>query len=191
LSNFIRLNSKKMKGIVFTEFMEMVETKFGLEIVDNIIESSKLPSEGVYTSIAIYDFNELLSLLDQLSEEVQISVEDLTYTFGLYLFSSLSNAHPEVISSYNSPLGLLYAIEDHIHVHVKKLYPEAELPTFKILEKTEVSLSMVYSSSRGLYRLAHGLMEKTFEHFNGAADITFELLKKDGTEVKFNIVQHG
>lgn len=180
-----------MKGIVFTEFLEMVESKFGLETVDNIIEQTDLKSEGIYTSIGTYDFNEMVSLITGLSNEVNIPVDDLIYTFGLYLFSSLTIAHPEVIQSYNSPIGLLYSIEDHIHVHVKKLYPDAELPTFKILDKTATSISMIYSSSRGLYRLAHGLMEKTFEHFNGSAIITYELIKEDGTEVKFDITQNG
>ena len=40
-----------MKGIVFTEFLEMVEEKFDLETLDKIIINSKLPSEGVYTSV--------------------------------------------------------------------------------------------------------------------------------------------
>lgn len=180
-----------MKGIVFTEFLEMVETKFGLETVDNIIENSDLKSEGIYTSVGTYDFNEMVMLITGLSEEVKLPAGDLIYTFGLYLFTSLGKAHPEVIQSYQSPLSLLYSIEDHIHVHVKKLYPDAELPTFKILEKTDTSITMVYSSSRGLYRLAHGLIEKAFEHFNGKADISYELLKDDGTEVKFDVVQHG
>lgn len=180
-----------MKGIIFTEFLEMVETRFGLEVVDSIIDNSALPSEGIYTSVGTYDFNEMISLITNLSDEVKAPVDDLIYAFGLYLFSSLLRAHPEVVESYKSPLGLLYSIEDHIHVHVKKLYPDAELPTFKILEKTDRSLSMIYSSSRGLYRLAHGLMEKTFEHFNGSAQITYELLKEDGTEVKFDIIQDG
>jgi hypothetical protein len=180
-----------MKGIVFTEFLEMVESKFGLEIVDEIIENSELPSEGVYTSVGTYEFNEMVSLITQLSSKVNISVDDLLYTFGIYLFDSLGKAHPEVIQSYNSPLGLLYSIEDHIHVHVKKLYPDAELPTFKILEKTDTSISMIYASSRGLYKLAHGLMQKSFEHFNKSAEVSIELLKEDGTEVKFDIVQNG
>ncbi|EAR02321.1 heme NO-binding domain-containing protein [Maribacter sp. HTCC2170] len=180
-----------MKGIVFTEFLEMVETKFGLETVDNIIEKGNLQSNGIYTSVGTYDFNEMVSLITGLSGEVNIPVDDLIYTFGLYLFTSLGKAHPEVIKSYDSPLDLLYSIEDHIHVHVKKLYPDAELPTFKILDKTNTSISMIYSSSRGLYRLAHGLMEKAFEHFNGSANITYELIKEDGTEVKFDITQNG
>ena len=180
-----------MKGIVFTEFLEMVESSFGLETADTIIENSELPSEGIYTSVGTYDFNEMVSLITSLSETVDIPANDLIYTFGLYLFTSLGKAHPEVIKSYNSPLALLYSIEDHIHVHVQKLYPEAELPTFKILDKTDTSISMIYSSSRGLYRLAHGLMEKCFEHFNGSAVIEYELLKEDGTEVKFDVTQNG
>lgn len=180
-----------MKGIIFTEFLEMVETKFGLEVVDDIIESSYLPSEGIYTSVGTYEFNEMVSLITQLSEKSAIPIGDLLYTFGLYLFDSLGKAHPEVIQNYNSPIGLLYSIEDHIHVHVKKLYPDAELPTFKILDKTDTTISMIYSSSRGLYRLAHGLMEKCFVHFNSSAIITYELLNKNGLEVKFDIIQNG
>ncbi|MBT8299361.1 MAG: heme NO-binding domain-containing protein [Maribacter sp.] len=180
-----------MKGIIFTEFLEMVESKFGLEIVDDIIEQADLTSEGVYTSVGTYEFNEMVSLISQLSSKVNVSADDLLYTFGLYLFDSLGKAHPEVIQSYNSPLGLLYSIEDHIHVHVKKLYPDAELPSFKILEKTDTSISMIYTSSRGLYKLAHGLMQKSFEHFNKSAEVSIELLKEDGTEVKFDIVQNG
>ncbi|MEO9893041.1 heme NO-binding domain-containing protein [Aurantibacter sp.] len=180
-----------MKGIVFTEFLEMVESKFGLEITDNIIENSDLESEGIYTAVGTYDFNEMVSLITSLSNEVNIPVSDLIYTFGLYLFNSLVSAHPDVVKGYKTPLSLLYAIEDHIHVHVQKLYPEAELPSFKILEKTDTSISMIYSSSRGLYRLAEGLMEKCFEHFNGSATIAYELLKEDGTEVKFDVTQNG
>jgi hypothetical protein len=132
-----------------------------------------------------------LSLIGNLSAETKIPVDELLYTFGLYLFDSLGKAHPELIQSYVSPLGLLYSIEDHIHVQVKKLYPEAELPTFKILDKTDTSISMIYCSSRGLYRLAHGLIERTFGSFHKSAHVGYELLKEDGTEVKFDIVQYG
>ncbi|WP_445382586.1 heme NO-binding domain-containing protein [Robiginitalea sp. IMCC43444] len=180
-----------MKGIIFTEFLEMVESEFGLETVDAIIEAADLPSEGVYTSVGTYEFNEMVSLLGALNKKIDKPVSDLLYAFGHYLFGRLGKTHPEVIQNYTSPLGLLYCIEDHIHVHVKKLYPDAQLPTFKILEKTDNSLSMIYSSSRGLYRLAHGLIEKCFEHFNTSATVSYELLKEDGTEVKFDIVQNA
>ena len=60
-----------MKGMIFTEFLEMVESKFGLETVDTTIENSDLPSEGIYTSVGTYDFNEMVSLIAGLSEEVE------------------------------------------------------------------------------------------------------------------------
>ncbi len=180
-----------MKGIVFTEFLEMVEEQFGLHVVDVIIEEANLPSKGIYTSVGTYEFSELLSLISELQKQVNLPIGDLIHAFGRYLFNGLITTHPEVVEIYSNPISLLSAIEDHIHVHVKKLYPEAELPEFRILEKTDNSLSMVYSSSRGLYRLAQGLIEKSFEHFDMTGDIDYELLNDDGTETKFNIVCHG
>lgn len=57
-----------MKGIVFTEFLELVEDKFGLEMVDKIISSSELESGGIYTSVGTYSFSEMLQLLQHLSD---------------------------------------------------------------------------------------------------------------------------
>lgn len=180
-----------MKGIVFTEFLEMVESSYGLETVDTLIENCDLPSGGAYTSVGTYDFNEMVSLIAELSKETGMPQQKLLYSFGHYLFQGLVAAHPEVVTSYHNPIGLLNCIEDHIHVHVRKLYPDAELPQFKILSKTENSLEMIYISSRGLYALAHGLIEKTFQHFGKEVQVDYKLLKEDGTEVKFAIVQNG
>lgn len=179
-----------MKGIVFTEFLEMVEEKFGLEVVDKILEAADLESGGIYTAVGTYDFNEMVSLLTHLSKAVDLPPDALLHTFGHYLFGSLGKAHPDVIKIYNDPLDLLVAIEDHIHVQVKKLYQDAELPSFTILERTEQHLSMVYTSSRGLYRLAHGLIEATFSYFSQSAKVHYELLKGDGTKVKFTVYRH-
>ena len=40
-----------MKGVIFTEFMELVEHQFGLEELDTLIEESAVPSGGVYTAV--------------------------------------------------------------------------------------------------------------------------------------------
>ncbi|UII77112.1 heme NO-binding domain-containing protein [Flagellimonas sp. HMM57] len=180
-----------MKGIVFTEFLEMVESIYGLETVDSLLENCDLPSGGAYTSVGTYDFNEMVSLIAELSTVKEISQENLLYSFGHHLFVGLVEAHPDVVSSYRTPLGLLNSIEDHIHIHVKKLYPDAELPQFKVLSKTDNSLEMIYSSSRGLYALAHGLIVRTFEHFEKIVEVDYKLMNENGTEVKFAIVQHG
>ena len=178
-----------MKGIVFTEFLEMVEETFGLETVDYIIYKSELKSEGVYTSIGTYDFFEMLSLISNLSEKVNIPVPDLIYAYGLYFFAVLRRNHSNIIALYASPLDMLASVENHIHIEVRKLYPGAELPTFKIVKKEEKFIEMIYYSDRGLYMFAKGLIEKTFEHYGTDFSLKYELMKEDGTEVRFLITE--
>lgn len=73
-----------MKGIIFTEFLDMVEAQFGLAVVDEIITNSKTLHQGIYTSVGTYDFNEMVSLLVALGELVSKDIQELLYAFGLY-----------------------------------------------------------------------------------------------------------
>ncbi len=52
-----------MKGIVFTEFLEMVEEKFSPELADRIVEEAELPSGGVYTTVGTYNHGEMIKLV--------------------------------------------------------------------------------------------------------------------------------
>ncbi|WP_299260245.1 heme NO-binding domain-containing protein [uncultured Aquimarina sp.] len=179
-----------MKGIVFTEFLELVEDKFGLDVVEEIIEKSELPSGGAYTAVGTYDFAEMLSLLKNLSEKTSVSIDDLLLTYAEHFFSVLAGSYPGLIEKYDDPIELLSSIENHIHIEVRKIYPDAELPTFEVLEKTKTSLVLIYKSSRAMYNFGLGLMNKTFEHYNASATIQLEKLKEDGTEVKFSIIKN-
>ncbi|WP_111707419.1 heme NO-binding domain-containing protein [Lutibacter citreus] len=178
-----------MKGIVFTEFLEMVEESFGLETLDYIIYKSDLKSKGVYTSVGTYDFIEMLTLINNLSEKVKIPVQDLVYTYGVYFFKVLSDNHGNIMDLYKSPIDMLSSVESHIHVEVRKIYPGAELPTFKIVKKEDDFIEMIYYSSRSLYMFAKALIEGTFAHYNKKAKINYELLKADGSEVRFLITE--
>ncbi len=176
-----------MKGIVFTEFLDLVEDKFGLEMVDKIIQQSQLESNGIYTSVGTYKFSEMLQLLQHLSENTNISIDDLLLVYAEHFFSVLESSYPGLIATYNDPIEMLASIENHIHIEVRKIYPDAELPTFEVLNKTDNSLIMIYKSSRAMHHFGLGLMNKTFEHFNSTATIVLEKIKEDGTEVKFII----
>jgi hypothetical protein len=176
-----------MKGIVFTEFLDLVEDKFGLEMVDKIINQSQLESQGAYTAIGTYQFSEMLQLLQHLSANTNISIDDLLLVYAEHFFSVIENSYPGLLATYKDPIEMLSSIEDHIHVEVQKIYPDAELPKFVVETKTEKSLVLIYKSSRAMHHFGLGLMNKTFEHFNSSAKIVLEKIKEDGTEVKFII----
>ena len=179
-----------MKGIVFTEFLELVEQKFGLEVVDEIIEKSDLESNGAYTSIGTYKFSEMLQLLSHLSTKTSISIDELLLVYAEHFFGVLVKSYPVLIKSYSDPIDMLASIESHIHIEVLKIYPDAELPTFDVISKSKNSLILIYKSSRAMYYFGLGLMNKTFDYFNSSAEIVIEKLKEDGTEVKFIITKN-
>ena len=180
-----------MKGIVFTEFLDLVEDKFSLEMVDTILNQSELPSNGVYTAVGTYSFAEMVSLLTNLSKETGLSIDQLLLVYGEHFFTVVEKSYPSFLTQYTDPIEMLSSIENHIHVEVRKIYPDAELPTFTVVKKTKDSLVMIYKSSRAMHAFGRGLMNKTFEHFNTKATILVEKLKENGTEVKFSITTNG
>lgn len=160
-----------MLGVVFTEFVEMVEDKFSMEMADSILESCNLASGGSYTAVGSYDAGEILALVTALSEASGIPIGDLVRTFGKHLFGRLVAGHPAVVQNLNSSLDLLVGVENHIHIEVRKLYPNAELPSFQVERHSEDRITMHYDSSRPLAVLALGLIEGCAEHFNETLEV--------------------
>jgi hypothetical protein len=52
-----------MKGIVFTEFLELVENEFGLEVVQQIIDECELETDGIYTSVGTYSHKDMFNMV--------------------------------------------------------------------------------------------------------------------------------
>ena len=82
---------------------------------------------------------------------------------------------------------LLSNIEDYIHVEVKKLYPEAELPTFETKILNDREMQMIYTSDRRMADFAEGLINGCIEHFEDRGVVLQELLNADGSQVRFKI----
>lgn len=178
-----------MKGVIFTEFLELVEEKFGLAMVDKIINQSNLESKGVYTSVGTYEFSEMLQLITNLSHNTDVSVDDLLLVYSEHLFVVLTKSHPDLVEHYKDPMDLLASIENHIHVEVKKIYPDAQLPTFTIESRTDNNMVMIYKSDKALYMLGKGLMLETFKLFNVPVNIEYQKLNNQGTEVRFTVTK--
>lgn len=179
-----------MKGIVFTEFIDMVESKFGVEIADRIIEDSNLPSGGAYTGVGTYDHGELVTLLGQLARVVGRPAPELLCAYGEHLFARFVVRYPTFFAESRSCFPFLQRIHDHIHVEVRKLYPDAELPTIETLVTNDHQLELIYRSSRPFGDFAEGLIKGCIAHFREAIDVQ----KKDmsdgnATHVRFTLTR--
>ncbi len=176
-----------MKGIVFTEFLGLVESRFGYDVVDEIIQAADLPNDGAYTSGGTYDFRELARLVDALSQSTATPQSELTKAFGSYLFQRFLQGFPAMFEGVSDAQTFLLRENDVIHVEVRKLYPDAELPSFDyVKDDASQSLEMRYDSARPFADLAEGLILACIEHFGNEMHVRRDDCgAADGTSARF------
>ena len=178
-----------MKGIVFTELLEMVEDAYGDEVLDRVITMSELPNNGSYSAVGTYDHAELVRLVLSLSKEVNEEVPVLLKAYGHRIFRVFEHNYAQFFEGVDDAFSFLESIEDHIHVEVRKLYPEAELPTFDSQRIDDHELRLTYVSSRKMGDFAHGLIEECMTHFGDKATVKIMSVEDEGTRVNFVITR--
>lgn len=177
-----------MKGIVFTEFLEFVEDQMGADMVDDIIDDCDLSTGGAYTAVGTYPFSEMADLLGALVKRSGAEPSDLLRGFGHKLCGTFTQGYGQYFDAAGSLFGLLASIDDHIHVEVRKLYPDAELPSMRISERTSARLLLDYRSERGLEALAEGLIQATSIHYGEPIEVAMARMSDaNGEFVRFTI----
>ena len=162
---------RNMKGIVFTEFLEMVEKTLSPEIADLVITRSKVPSNGVYTAVGTYPHAEMVALVTTLAEITSTDTADLLRAFGRHLFGRFLKFYPQFFEGLSNSFDFLETVDNHVHVEVRKLYPDAELPSFTCVRPDAKTLVMTYTSRRSFADLAHGLIEGAHAHWREEVDV--------------------
>jgi predicted hydrocarbon binding protein len=153
-----------MKGIVFVKFNEFIEELWGIEFWDELLDDADLSSDGVYTTVGTYDDQELFSLITLIVEKKNISPKDAQFAFGKWVFKELYNIAPPGAHDFKDIFEFLHAVQNVIHVEVKKLNPDALLPEFEFLSETQNKLSFHYLSPRKLCFFCEGLVHGLAEH---------------------------
>lgn len=162
-----------MLGIVFTEFMTMVEDRFSADILDDVLETPGLSTDGAYTTVGYYDHKDMVLMVVALSKAVDVPVDDLIEAFGRHLFSILAGKYPELIAGKLSSMDVLESIDSAVHREVIKLYPQAELPEFRCERHSLTHLTMHYRSKRPFSRLALGLIKGCGDYYSDSLDIKY------------------
>ncbi len=172
-----------MKGMVFTEFFSLVESAFGADMVDDIIDDANLPNDGAYTAVGTYDAAELVAMVIALSKRTNAPVPDLVKTFGTYLFGRFVVLYPTFFDGVTDSFIFLSGIENIIHAEVLKLYPDAKLPKFEVKQEGN-ALVMLYSSNQSFADLAEGLIIGASQHFNEDFNIAKTIIDTHSTEFR-------
>ncbi len=179
-----------MKGFVFTEFLGFVEEALGEDMVDDLIDATDLESGGAYTAVGNYPATEIFALVTTLTRLTGQQVPELLNAFGHHLIGRLRRPFASMFDIGGGVISFLEGIEDKIHFEVRKLYPDAELPTFRIIERSDDSIVMEYRSCRPLAHLALGMIRGASEIFEEPLSIAHTTGADDqGTFVTFTITR--
>jgi hypothetical protein len=161
-----------VKGLVFTTFFDFCEERFGLDLLDDAIDDAQLPHEGAYTSVGTYPFEEMVALITAVVKRTGTGMPALLETFGGFCFQSWVKKFPSLFADRD--LFDVIADIDRFHeCEVRKLYPDAELPSFRVCERSAHHLSLDYISCKPLADLAVGVIRGAAVHLGCPATVTY------------------
>ena len=174
-----------MKGILFTEFLEMVDRQFSPELTERIIDQVDVPSGCAYTTIGTYDHTELVQLVVQLSKETDTPVTDLVRAYGFYLFERFVRTYPRFFSGIKDAFTFLEGVEDIVHAEVRKLYSDSKPPLITATRQGDDKLEVIYQSQRCLADAAHGLILGCVDYFGEKMSVERQDIDDSGSSVRF------
>ncbi len=161
-----------MKGAIFIALNDMIENQYGLEAWEEILNSVKPKSGGVYTSTQDYDDAEVCAYVLVIAEKLGVEGSEVTKLFGQYLFSELNRKYPIFTQLKPELFDFISSVESVIHKEVRKLFDNPSLPTMDCVLESENILRMEYQSPRKLCHLAEGLVLGASEYYQTQVSVT-------------------
>ena len=87
-----------VNGGVFEDFIALLEDRFGLDVVDTVLDQPGLATGGVYTADGDYDERELLALINAFGVETGTQSTELMHELGGCLFARVILRFPGLVS---------------------------------------------------------------------------------------------
>jgi hypothetical protein len=177
-----------LKGVIFVELLSMAESLIGEEAVDQVLDSTDLANGGAFTSVGNYPCSELMKLVEAFSAHTGHSVAFLKKTFGAWIFAHFHASYEHFFTGKQDAFSMLEAIEDEVHVEVRKLYSEVDLPRFLTERIGDDTLVMTYYSERPLIDFCEGMIQACLDHFGQTGTIERVLVpSEEGFGARFTI----
>lgn len=139
-----------MKGLLFTELLEMVEEDFGYSTANAIVLNAGLSSKGIYTSARTYHRNEMSLLFERLHHYTKLPFEELAKSFGRHLCKRMLIAYPQHIPYLNRVFAFITKKESS--------------PVFEYLHCDGKTLTLLYHPLQKTDCLTDGVIHGYLEH---------------------------
>jgi hypothetical protein len=171
-----------MKGVIFTSFLSWVESTRGLSVTHTLLLQTEaaLSTRGAYTAVGNYPSAEFTDLVETLARMEGTPTDEVMRDFGVAAFSQFGSLHPAWIETMPDLYSLLSQIESMIHTEVRKLYADSRPPLINAWREEDGSITVTYSSHRGLVSLCQGLIQGAARHYDNDCDVSVVSVRHEG-----------
>lgn len=159
-----------MKGVIIAELVRWIEQAFSPAVADAAIVRSKVPGDGVYTTVGNYSHTEALAIIGALAELSGESVPMLANSYGFWLANRFMELYPDMFEGYTSAVKFLRDVDGQHHREVTKLYPDARTPSI-VVDIDGEELTVSYGSHRPLADIAHGLVRGYIAYYGDDLEV--------------------
>lgn len=139
-----------------------------------------LSTGGAYTAVGNYPSAEFTDLVEALARMEGTPADEVMRDFGVAAFSQFGSLHPAWIEAMPDLYSLLSQIESMIHTEVRKLYADSRPPLINAWREEDGSITVTYSSQRGLVSLCQGLIQGAARHYDDDCDVSVVSVRHDG-----------
>ena len=146
-----------MKGIIFTELVGFMVSRYGIEFADAVITDSGLENDGAFTSVGNYPSRDALKMVGIAAQLSGAEGAQICEDYGAWLFGRFNVLFPDIMARYSSADPLLMHVGSHIHEEVRVLYPDARPPLIEAVSDG-TQLTVTYQSHRPMAHIAYGLI---------------------------------
>ncbi len=171
-----------MKGVIFNLFEDFVCESFGDEVYESILDAAELRTTEPFIGPGLYPDEDLLALVGVAVDQLGIALPDALRAFGRFALPRLVEAHPDFAESECGAKDFLLSVDSVIHVEVKKLWPDAQTPSFRYDDPGQGALSMMYASARKFCPLVEGFIDGVADHFGEKIEREHTTCMHDGAE---------
>lgn len=180
-----------MLGIIYSKFLDHLEERFSLNIVDQVIEDLNLPNHGAYSGVGFYNPKEFLNILQGVASNTQIPASNILYEYGQWLFPELYHKYSHYQEIPQDTILFLANLEKMMQREVFKLYQNVELPRFIVESQEENELRLLYHSNLPLGDFIEGFIRGGIQFFGDNVSCKRENIEQTPqTKIRFIVTKN-
>jgi hypothetical protein len=155
-----------MKGVIFNLLEDFVTTTWGEVAYEDILGRCPVHARGPHVGPSTYPDADLMAIVAGACARLGVTTDQALQAFGAFAATPLIGKLPRELVPFDHPRDLLLAVDDVIHVEVRKLFRDAEPPRITCRDDGDPTrLTLYYASRRQLCPLLLGLLDGTARHY--------------------------